>query len=106
MEGTSLGEGAYLCYAVDTTEERTALSDLAKESAHLEQLFMNSPLTIQLCELDGTILRVNPTCERMFGFSQQELVGHKIDDFIAPTEEMEIARRYTKSFYISDALSF
>lgn len=106
VEGIAFEEGRYLGYATDTTEERKALSDLAKESAHLEQLFMNSPLTILLCELDGTILRVNPTCERMFGFSQQELVGHKIDDFIVPAEEMETARRYTEGFSVSDALSF
>lgn len=88
VEGMSFEAGRYLGYATDTTEERKALSDLARESAYLEQLFMNSPLTIQLCELDGTILRINPTCERMFGFSQQELVGHKIDEFIVPREDL------------------
>lgn len=106
VEGMSFEEGRYLGYATDTTEERTALSDLARESAYLEQLFMNSPLTIQLCELDGTILRVNPTCEKMFGFSQRELVGHKFDEFIVPREELETAGRYIESFSVKDVLAF
>ncbi len=106
VEGTSFEEGRYLGYATDTTEERKALSDLARESAYLEQLFMNSPLTIQLCELDGTILRVNATCERMFGFSQQELVGHKIDEFIVSPEELGLARQYTETFSVQDGLAF
>lgn len=106
VEGMFFEEGRYLGYATDTTEERKALSDLARESVYLEQLFQHSPLTIQLCELDGTILRVNPACEKMFGFSQQELMGHRIDEFIVPEEEREIARRYTESFSSGDALAF
>ena len=106
VQGMSFEEGRYLGYATDTTGERTALADLARESATLEQLFANSPLTIQLCRLDGTILRVNPTCERMFGFLQQELVGHRIDEFIVPAGEMKTAMAYTDSLSVKDALSF
>ena len=106
VQGMSFEEGRCLGYATDTTGERTALADLARESATLEQLFANSPLTIQLCKLDGTILRVNPTCERMFGYSQQELVGHRIDDYIVPPGEMEAARGYTESFSAEDGLVF
>lgn len=106
VQGMSFEEGRYLGYATDTTEERTALADLARESATLEQLFANSPLTIQLCRLDGTILRVNPTCEKMFGFSQQELVGRRIDEFIVPPGEMDTAKAYTESFSVKDGLVF
>lgn len=106
VQGMSFEEGRYLGYATDTTEERNALADLERESATLEQLFMNSPLTIQLCRLDGTILRVNPTCEKMFGFTQQELVGRRIDEFIVPSGEMETARAYTESFSAKDGLVF
>ncbi|MFP2963474.1 ATP-binding protein [Myxococcus sp. 1LA] len=43
----------------------------------LEALLQVSPVAIQLLDLDGTVRLWNPAAERLFGWSQEDVLGHR-----------------------------
>jgi len=69
--------------AEDITARRTAEARLAEERAHFEQLFAASPEAVVLCANDATVLRVNEEFTRLFGYSEDEAIGHNVDELVA-----------------------
>jgi len=65
-------------------ETRKAYDEIQIEKAYFEQLFENSPETIVLTDIEGHLLKINSEFERLFGFTEREALGKKIDDLIAP----------------------
>jgi formate hydrogenlyase transcriptional activator len=57
----------------DATEHAQAL---------FRQLFLASPDAIVVTAVDGRISAVNPASERLFGFSESELIGHLVEMLI------------------------
>jgi len=66
--------------------------ELNREKAFLDQLFKSAQEAIVMCDNEGIILRVNPEFSKIFGYTQAESLGKKIDDLIAPPELQEEAR--------------
>jgi PAS domain S-box-containing protein len=65
----------------------TALVDrLQEKSALLDKLFTRSPQPVVVMDADGRLLRVNPEFTRVFGYSPQEAVNHRLSELIAPPE--------------------
>jgi len=54
----------------------------------LEALFENVSESIIVADQKGEILLVNPATNKMFGYSQGEIVGHKIE-FLIPDRLVE-----------------
>jgi PAS domain S-box-containing protein len=75
--------------------------ELHLEKAQLEALFDGAQEAIVMTENDGRILRTNEEFTRMFGYAEKEIVGHFIDDLVAPhhghDEAQEITRRVARS---------
>ncbi len=80
----------YYAFITDITPRKRFEEALRTANAQLSALFEDSPLAIMHLDQEGTILRCNPACERMFGWNVAELVGRKIP--MVPPEEMETAR--------------
>jgi PAS domain S-box-containing protein len=54
---------------------------LAFAQAQIEALFKSSPLAIGTASLEGEILSANATMARMFGYSDDELIGTNVNGF-------------------------
>lgn len=74
-----------------------ATNDLLQEKAYLDQLFDNAQVGIVMAKNDGTVIRINPEFQRLFGYSCEEALGRNIDDLIAVQEERAGAAHITRS---------
>ncbi|MBX3648847.1 MAG: PAS domain S-box protein [Rhodocyclaceae bacterium] len=62
----------------DVTERLLAEAALSQTEEKFTRIFQASPVAISLATVsDGTYLDVNPAFARFFGWTRQELVGHK-----------------------------
>jgi PAS domain S-box-containing protein len=71
----------------------------AEASAYLAAIVQSSNDAIITKDLDGVIRSCNPTAERMFGYSSDELIGRSVRILIPPdrlTEEDEILARVAR----------
>jgi len=57
-----------------------------KNEQYFEELFSNVPEGIVFCDKNQNIIRANNAFCRMFGYNEQEVYGHNIDDLISPRE--------------------
>ncbi|CQH54516.1 sensor box histidine kinase [Halobacterium hubeiense] len=74
-------------------------ADLRREHSRLAALFENvpSPTASFVVEDDDPIVRaVNPAFEEVFGYSEEELVGENIDEYIIPADHHEEADEYNQ----------
>lgn len=72
----------------DITGQREAVVAVKRTEKLFFQLFQNSPLAIVMLDEGGAVVRVNKGFEELFGYSQRELVGKGLNQFIVP-EELE-----------------
>jgi PAS domain S-box-containing protein len=63
----------------------TALVDrLQEKSEQLSKLFERLPQPVIVMDENGRALRVNPAFARVFGYTSEETVGHRLCDLIVP----------------------
>lgn len=77
--------GIVTCCEDITDRQRTAAA-LELQRAYLEQLFQNAPEGIVLLDNDDRVIRVNPEFMLLFGYSEDEVLGQRINDLIVPPE--------------------
>jgi two-component system, cell cycle sensor histidine kinase and response regulator CckA len=65
-----------------------ATAALRDSESKLFDLFENAPIAYHEADADGTILRVNQTALNMFGYTEDEMVGRSIVDFLVESEEV------------------
>jgi PAS domain S-box-containing protein len=70
----------------DVTERKQASLDLSRQKEYYETLVRNSPFAIVTLSLEQRIVASNPAFERIFGYTQQEVIGHEIDQLISPPD--------------------
>ncbi len=80
----------------DITERKQAERELAKRTAYLNSLIQSSPLGIVAHDAEGKVRFCNPAFERIFGYTQPELVGQSLDARIASAEHSEEAVDITR----------
>jgi PAS domain S-box-containing protein len=78
-------------------EKAEETNDLRLEKAYLDQLFDNAQVGIIMAENDGTVIRINPEFQRIFGYSCAEAVGRNIDNLVAAPEDRDEAAGVTQS---------
>ncbi|HTP68909.1 MAG TPA: PAS domain S-box protein [Dongiaceae bacterium] len=86
------GRPAILCSAFDITAAKQAEMELQERTLYLESLIANSPLGIVVKDEQRRVLFCNPAFEQMFQYTQAELQGKDLDDFIAPHAREEAVR--------------
>jgi PAS domain S-box-containing protein len=79
------------------TDRKQASLDLSRQKEFYESLVRNSPFAIVTLSLDQRIVASNPAFERIFGYGQQEVIGHDIDQLIAPQDLVEQSRGFTEA---------
>lgn len=75
---------ATLCFMTDISEKVAAQKALQTQKAYLEQLFQTAPEAISLVNAEDRVTRVNTEFIRMFGYSEEEALGHSLDNLIIP----------------------
>jgi PAS domain S-box-containing protein len=63
-------------------------SELRRQKEYFEALVLNSPVAIAIMDLDEKVVSWNPAAERLFGYTQAQAVGRRIDDLVAGTQKM------------------
>ncbi len=90
------GRPAIQSSMIDITERKEAEKTLLIEKAYLEELFENAPEAIVLVDNDSSVIRANREFTRTFGYTEEEIKGHCVDDLLAPEELHEVAVSITK----------
>lgn len=81
---THEGEPAVQVIVRDITEQKEAEETIRKTETLFFQLFQNSPLAIVMLNDKGTVVQINKGFEEMFGFTEEELSGKELNQFIVP----------------------
>ncbi|MHA3775385.1 PAS domain S-box protein [Verrucomicrobiota bacterium sgz303538] len=67
-------------------DRRQAHEALQEREEHFRTLVHSSADCMAMIAEDGAILYQSPTIERMVGFSPEELIGHRVTEFIRPAD--------------------
>jgi PAS domain S-box-containing protein len=67
-------------------EEST--EELRRQKGYFESLLEISPVAIVTTDLEDVVTSWNPAAERLFGYSQAEALGRRIDDLVAGSAEL------------------
>ncbi|MCE2894512.1 MAG: PAS domain S-box protein [Flammeovirgaceae bacterium] len=73
----------------DITEEFESKRAIRKSETLFTQLFHNSPFGKVMLDEKGKVLLVNQGFEKMFGFTQNNLTGKSLNEFIVPLDLKE-----------------
>ena len=90
-------ERAATIYLVrNITDHKQDSLDLSRQKEFYEALVQNSPFAIVTLSLDQRIVACNPAFEHIFGYSQQEVIGHDLDQLITPEGLINETRALTE----------
>ena len=112
FEFLSGGRRARLAIAQDVTERKRAEEELRRSEERYRELFENANDLVYTHDLEGRVISMNVACERITGYTPDEVIGRVISDFVVPeqrdrgTEAMarKIRGEVTQTFYEVDLL--
>jgi two-component system, NarL family, sensor kinase len=78
------GKPAKLVQVRDITELHHVQAELEERSAYLNGLFKNSPVAIVALDSEGRVKMCNPAFERLFRFTESEIIGSVACEGIIP----------------------
>ncbi|MDQ3993282.1 MAG: PAS domain S-box protein, partial [Actinomycetota bacterium] len=64
------------------------VSAVHRQKQYYESLLEISPTAIITVDIEDNVTSWNPAAERLFGYGQEEAVGHNVDDLIANSDEV------------------
>src|SRR3954464_13122728 len=80
----------------DTDRKRTNRSVLER-SDRCEAIVQSTVEAFIAVDEDGRILLFNDAAERMFGCSEQEVIGSRLDEFVEPRFHSELAAGFERA---------
>jgi PAS domain S-box-containing protein len=84
--------------ASSPTNGHSAPPPLITEKAYYEQIIQNAPEAISIIDHELGIARINTEFTRLFGFTEAEALGKRLDQLIVPPD------RYAETAWISESL--
>ncbi len=72
----------------DVTDRKRFEEEILHQKEYYEALFINNPVAVVTADLNGTIVTWNPAAEKLFGYTQEEVVGTSLDDAVANDESL------------------
>jgi hypothetical protein len=71
-------------------------SSAQQQKEYLEAVLNTSPVAVVTLDLNFNIVSCNPAFERLFGYSRDEALGHKLDELITSPELRSEAQTYSQ----------
>ena len=81
------------CVAIDSTAEMIAEHALASSERYFRNIIDNTSDIITVFDPDGTIRYQSPSISRILGWSESDLVGEPVLDFIHPDDRQRVAEQ-------------
>ncbi|MBW2545395.1 MAG: PAS domain-containing protein [Deltaproteobacteria bacterium] len=89
----------------DVTKRKKMENELERRFQYLEGVLEAAPYAIIALDHHHQVVKWNPGAEKLFGYSQEEVIGKELDSLVATTPDaMEEARRATKTTMGGEAL--
>ncbi|MCU0535463.1 MAG: PAS domain S-box protein [Hydrococcus sp. Prado102] len=89
------GEPKYFISVIQNIDDRKRLEEsLQRSSAEIYELYNNAPCGYHSLDSEGNFVLVNETALKMLGYSQNELIGKKFSDLLAP----ESVQKFEENF--------
>jgi PAS domain S-box-containing protein len=82
------------CSARDVTTIKEGEAELMAQTAERNRLWESSPDLMLIIDFEGFFQRVNPAWKNMLGFSEKELIGHHVNEFVIPEYHDETTGAY------------
>ncbi|MHA4810471.1 response regulator [Flavitalea flava] len=86
-----------IIYAFRITERKVFEEQMRRSEKRYRDLFNYSQALICTHDMTGRLLAVNPEISRVLGFTEEELLGRKIQEFIPRAHQREFAEEYVKA---------
>jgi PAS domain S-box-containing protein len=83
-------------YGVDITERKIIEQQIKLSETRYKNLINNSLALITTHNLEGIFTMVNPMVCKVFGYPENEIVGHSLADFIPPQDVPSLESSYLK----------
>lgn len=80
----------------DIAQRKKAEAEIQRQKQYFESIFQNSPVAIVTLDLNGHIVACNPAFERLFGYTQAEVLGGKLDEIITSKEFRDGAFEFSR----------
>ncbi|MGB5933135.1 MAG: GAF domain-containing protein, partial [Anaerolineae bacterium] len=85
-----------MVHTEDITQRKQAQREIEERRFYLEGLLTAAPDAIVTLDAHQRIVEWNPGAEKLFGYSQEEVIGRDIDDLITNSNTYEEAVGYTQ----------
>ena len=76
-------EVGFIAIYHDISERKAFEEEIRRQKEYYEALFVNNPVAVVTADLDGVIVSWNPMAEKLFQYSQEEVIGRHLDDIVA-----------------------
>ncbi len=87
-------------YGLDITDIKNIQQKIALSEKSYRDVIDNSMAIITTHDLEGRFLTVNPMVSKLYGYSDEEMIGHAIYEFILPED-----RELFQSVYLSKIIA-
>ncbi len=106
---TPVGEGQgeaekVVCTAWEFTDHMQSVQNLSEERQFLNAVFDTAPALILVLDPEGRIVRFNQACEKLTGYSAEELEGESGADILIPPDEQEEVAKVFQSVKQQDGV--
>ncbi|MDX1609187.1 MAG: PAS domain S-box protein [Halofilum sp. (in: g-proteobacteria)] len=88
----------------DITERVRKDQELARSEARFRALYHDTPVMLHSTDADGVIVDVNQYWLSVLGFERDEVVGHRITDFLTDASRERAEREYMPAVFADGAV--
>lgn len=86
-----------IIYAVKITERKEFEEQVRRSEKRYRDLFNYSQALICTHDMTGRLLTINPEVSRVLGYSEEEMLGRKIQEFIPREHKVKFEEEYIKA---------
>ncbi|MFN4082466.1 MAG: PAS domain S-box protein [Bacteroidia bacterium] len=102
-------EGHIIGFALDVTERKKAEELVQKSEERFRLLVQNATDITTILNADGTVVYESPSFYRLLGYSEEEIIGKNIFEYVHPDDLSKVLKTFEKGLKeggISDAVEF
>ncbi len=78
----------FIAIYYDLTERIRFEQQILQQKEYFEALFVNNPVAVLTVDLEANIISWNPMAEKLFGYTQEEAIGQRLDAIVANNPEI------------------